>query len=116
MNCPRRFFASAINVWRSGVNHQQLISGYFVPMPRDFAPTLAIGAINKNHFRAPIFSHTSVTFGFWIIAGIRRQQMLEQGLFQSGGQDWTRHHNQPLSGKTSLFFTPFHAREFSTRL
>src|ERR1035437_7150416 len=112
MNCPRYFFARAITVRRGGIDHQQLILGYLVPASGDFAPAIAFRAINENHFRAAVISHTSVAFGFWIIACVRRQQMPEQRLLQSRGQNRSWHHNQTLSGKAILFLTPLHARGF----
>jgi hypothetical protein len=70
----------------------------------NFTPATALGAIDKNGFRATPRANAGVAFGLWVVTDIRGQQIAQQRILHDAGKDWPWHNHQPLAGETFKFF------------
>jgi len=112
MNRPRRLFFRSINVRCGGRHYQQLVLAHFMPPFRDLAPAIPLGTVYENRFRASTFPHADVPLGLWIISRVRRQQLFEQWILQSRGQDWPWHYHETLPSEPLMLFSPLHKQSY----
>src|ERR1700722_5203665 len=111
MNGPRRISLRTVGMRRTGVDDQQLIFAYSMPVPGHFAPTFAFGAIDENHLRAAVLTRTLVSGGFGIVTGVRWQQISQQRVARDCGQNRPWHYHEALTDEAFQLLMAVHPRE-----
>src|SRR5690242_6394941 len=97
-------------MWSAGVDDEQVVLGDVVFASGHLAPAISLSAVDEDDLRASLLANAYVPLGFWVISGVRRQQMLQQRRFQGVGQDRPWHHHQTLPGKSLMLLTPLHSQ------
>src|SRR5206468_9861285 len=84
------------------------ICRYVVPPTLDLAPSISLGAIDKNRLGSAMFARAGMAFGFGIISCIGGHEVPQQRVLQGFFKNRAWHNHDALSFESFVFFAPLH--------